>query len=399
MPFDSDVALLGTGVAPLIAASHLIAQGKSVLLLNPDLDFFLEDSELPMDPFLHGALSPVRILRNTPSQALSILRPDFPGAIEFWTAHNQKAGYHDPTAPHIRERDRLWISPIEQEHELHWNMLENLFVEAEDHGLNPQILEGFSAMRRFPGTASTSSNYRGLLIPKLCDIDIMRYRIGLMEFIRERLGPEKVICAVNQVDWMPGGIRFRSGKSLNTAHLQKGMLVFWTPRLTNWIINQARTFEVTPPTPKGVRLWEEWSLISREAPNPQVIGNFSDMAVWAHYEGPPNSEQSQTSRLSVLRSGPLASPESQPLPESGLNWASSDSFNSLARLCQGFLKWENTTIRGMKGHAIFEWPDESSWQLCKLNPMIQIVKACDGPLIDVVRVAKAGCDQLYADVT
>ena len=36
MPFDSDVALLGTGVAPLVAANHLLAQGKSVLLLNPD---------------------------------------------------------------------------------------------------------------------------------------------------------------------------------------------------------------------------------------------------------------------------------------------------------------------------------------------------------------------------
>lgn len=397
MPFDSDVALLGTGVAPLIAANHLLSQGKSVLVLNPDLDFFLEDSELPLDPLLHGQLSPERILRSTPSQALALLRPDFPGAIEFWTANNQKAGYHDPTAPHIRERDRLWISPFEQDSDLEWSALENLFVEAADSGLNPQILEGFSAGRRFPGTASSASNMRGLLLPKLCDIDIMRYRIGLMEFVRERLGQEKVVCAVNQVDWMPGGIRFRAGKSLNTARLKKGMLVFWTPRLSNWILNQCHAFEVTPPSPKGIRIWEEWSLISRDPPNPQVIGNFSDMTVWADYEGPPASGQRQSSQLSVLRAGTLTSPNSQPLPEGGLNWASSESFNSLNRLCQGFLKWEHTTIRGMKARAIFEWPDESSWQLCKLDPMIQIVKACDGPLIDVVRVAKACCDQMYSE--
>lgn len=397
MPLDSDVALLGTGVAPLIAANHLLSQGKSVLLLNPDLDFFLEDSELSMDPFLQGPLTPERILRNSPNQALSILRPDFPGAIEFWTASNQKGGYHDPTAPHIRERDRLWISPLEQENAVNWSALESLFVEAADHGLNPQLLEGFSAIRRFPGIAAKGSTARGLLIPKLCDIDIMRYRIGLVEFIRERLGSERVICSVNQVESMPGGIRFRSGKSLNTARLKKGMMVFWTPRLTNWIAHQAKNLEIVPPNPRGIRLWEEWSLISRDPPNPQVVGNFSDMAVWADYEGPPASEQNQLSQLTVLRAGTLASPQSHPLPETGLNWASSESFNSLARLCQGFLKWEHTTIRGMKARAIFEWDDESSWQLSNFDPMIQIVKACDGPLIDVVRVAKACCDQILSE--
>ena len=51
-PHDSDVALIGTGIAPLIAAAHLISQGKRVLVLNPDFDFFLEDSELPLDPML-----------------------------------------------------------------------------------------------------------------------------------------------------------------------------------------------------------------------------------------------------------------------------------------------------------------------------------------------------------
>ena len=37
---DSDVVLLGNGVASLVAANHLVSQGYSVLLLNPDDDFF-----------------------------------------------------------------------------------------------------------------------------------------------------------------------------------------------------------------------------------------------------------------------------------------------------------------------------------------------------------------------
>ena len=82
MTFDSDVALLGTGIASLVAANHLLVQGKSVLLLNPDWDFFLEDSELPLDPMLLKMPSPERIARSSPEFALEQLRPDFPGAIE-----------------------------------------------------------------------------------------------------------------------------------------------------------------------------------------------------------------------------------------------------------------------------------------------------------------------------
>src|SRR5690349_18293365 len=98
MQLDSEVALLGTGVAPLVAANHLMVQGKSVLLLNPSWDFFLENSELPFDPLLKGRPSLERILKSSPEKALDELRPDFPGPIEFWSAHSDKTGYHDPSA-------------------------------------------------------------------------------------------------------------------------------------------------------------------------------------------------------------------------------------------------------------------------------------------------------------
>src|SRR5689334_19548939 len=103
MPYDSDVALLGTGVAPLIAATYLLQQGKTVLLLNPDWDFFLEDSELPLDPLLHGLPHPQRLLQGSPERALQVLRPYFPGAIESWSPNSsEQPGFHDPTAPHVR---------------------------------------------------------------------------------------------------------------------------------------------------------------------------------------------------------------------------------------------------------------------------------------------------------
>src|SRR5688572_3799192 len=98
MSFDSDVALVGTGLAPLVAAAHLLAQGKSVLVLNPDFDFFLEGSELPLDPLLSFGpepVSPARLASSRLEHALAELRPEFPGAVEGWLgpAPGQEPGY------------------------------------------------------------------------------------------------------------------------------------------------------------------------------------------------------------------------------------------------------------------------------------------------------------------
>src|SRR6185295_9577656 len=139
MASDSDVALVGTGVAPLIAAQHLLSQGKSVLVLNPDRDFFLEDSELPLDPLLPRP-SPARISESLPDRALGELRPHFPGAVEFWSSDSQASGFHDVSAPHVRSRDRLLIGSARSR-----EMLESLYVECSDAGLNPVLLDGIQA--------------------------------------------------------------------------------------------------------------------------------------------------------------------------------------------------------------------------------------------------------------
>ncbi len=391
MQFDSDVAILGTGVAPLVAANHLLLQGKSVLLLNPDGDFFLEDSELSLDPLLQAVPKPESIYQNTPKQVLTTLRPDFPGAIEFWAPHSELEGYHDPTAPHVRQRGRLWISSLEKDQFWNWEKLEDLYVGASDAGLNPQILEGIAATRRFPGLSSHTGNYRGLYIPKLYDVDIVRYRNGLLEFVRERIDPERVICAVNQVERMPEGIRFYSKGTLNTAKLKEGMLVYWTPRMTPWVINQAKRAEVPPQLPQGIRLWEQWYLNSRESLDPNTVGMFGDMAVWADYEGPPLSH---TNRLTVLRAGPLMPIHEINPPQGDLSWASADSFNALSILCHDFLKWDKFSVRSLRARAMFEWKSEESWLLSKTNPLIRVIPACDGPLVHVVRVARSSCDRL-----
>jgi len=399
MSVDSEVAVLGTGVAPLVAASHLLAQGKSVLLLNPDHDFFLEDSELPMDPLLYG-IHPRRLRESLPERALEVLRPDFPGAIEYWSGQLEAngSGYRDPAAPYVRSRSRIWMSSPDKTRTWDWEYLEDFYVEASDADLKPQILDGVQATSRFPGIASTgstssTSEYRGLLVPKLCDVDVTRYRNGLLEFVRERLGPDRTIADIAQLEVMPGGIRFYSGGAARTARLAQGMLVFWTPRLTNWVLAQAKKLQITPVMPKGLRLWEQWSLMSRDVLDPGIVGLFPDLAVWADVEGMPSSQQPST-RLEVLRSGGLGSWESLSLPQGGSTWASAEAFQDLAFLCNGFLKWDRFSVRAMRPRAIFEWADPSVWLLSDADPNVRVINGCDGPLVDVVRAARKACTLL-----
>lgn len=387
MPLDSDVALLGTGVAPLVAARHLLAEGKSVLVLNPDWDFFLEDSELSLDPLIaDGALRPGidRVMKSLSEPVLETLRPSFPGAVEFWSSASEgagasSAGFRDPAAPHVRARGRLWLGNGGL------GDFEDLYVEASDSGLHPQILEGIQAAHRFPGIAAAKrEELRGLWIPHLCDVDVVRYRNGLLEFVRERLGPERVVCDASQVELMPGGVRFHAHGESTTARLSQGLLVFWTPRLSSWIMSQAKKLHVQPRAPMSVRLWEQWSLISREPVDPSVVGVLGEMAAWAESEGDPAFEGRPLHRISVLRAGQAPS---------GLSWGSTESFQRLSSLFHDCLSWDYVTIRGMKPRTVLEWPEGGplTWAL---SDQSRVVNGGDGPLFEVVRRARQACEEL-----
>jgi len=406
MSFDSDVVLIGTGVAPLVAAGKLLAEGKSVLLLNPEWDFFGEDSELPLDPFwppTPETLNPQRLARSQMEWALRELRPHYPGAIEAWpNSTSTDKGFRDPFAPHVRSRSRLWVQSAEMKT---WETIEDMYVESSDAGLNPQILEGIVALRKFPGYASKTQvmeDLRGVLIPKVTDVDVSRFRNGLLEFIRERLGQERVVCAASQIDIIPEGIRFHAGGAPKTARIREGLLVFWTARLTQWVQAQSKRAEAETILPRGIRLWEEWSLVSRETLDPGIVGMFEEMAVWAEVEGAPEDPQlSQLNRLSVLRAGPLVGIEaasSMNAPGLGMTWASGDSFRALSRLCHDFLNWDRFSVRSVRPRAILEWGREAvakgMFSLPSSDWKAHVVCGCDGPITEVVYTARKACERL-----
>jgi hypothetical protein len=403
MPFDSDVAVLGTGVAALVAANRLLGEGKSVLLLNPDHDFFREDSELPLDPlWAPGGLSAERLVKSAPEYALEELRPHFPGAIELWPSPPAE-GFHDRFAPHVRSRARLWMHVGPATSLMSWQELEALYVESSDAGLKPQIIEGLPALLKFPGfsgrgaarAGDEEAPARGMLLPKVCDVDVTRYRNGILEYTRDRLPPDRIVNAVSQIELIPDGVRFHAGGHPGTARLKQGMLIFWTPRLTSWLLGQARKLGVTPRKPRGVRLWEEWLLNSREALDPSIVGMFEDMAVWADAEGAPPAESSaeRLHRLAVLRPGKLVPIESSAYdPQWELAWASTDSFKSLARLCHEFLSWDRFSVRAMRPRGIFEFDGLTPWRLGE-DGDAWVVPGGDGPIVEVVRNARLACEK------
>jgi hypothetical protein len=405
MPFDSEVALIGTGLAPLVAAAELSALGVGALVLNPDFDFFLEDSELPLDPMLVSKPSKGRVTRSLPEHAISTLRPGFPGAVESWPTKDEQ-GFHDPHAPYIRQRSRLWVSESGRGKFWGWEGLDELYVETSDAGLHPQIFEGIQAARRFPGFVKGAQEgargCKGLLIPKACDVDVQRYRAGLLEFVGEKLGSSQLIRAAGQIEVIPDGIRFHASGAPQTARVSKCIMVFWTPRLTQWVNAQAKKAEARVGKPLGVRLWEQWSLISRDPLDTSVIGMFNDITAWADIEGaPPNPTLPPgVTKISALRSGPLVDVrEMQSLgsASSQLKWASAESFSALENLFREFLGWEYYSVRSMKPRAIFEWDEnpaaQKSWRVRSGSADVEIIGGCDGPITDVVANVRRACER------
>lgn len=402
--FDADVALVGTGLAPLVAAARLMAEGRSVLLLNPEWDFFGESSELPLDPLCSATtsrLSPQRLSRSLPDSLASTLRPDFPGAIELWSSPGA-GGFRDELAPHIRARSRVWIqseSTPQRAGFWDWEQLEAMYVEASDASMTPQLADGLVAIRKFPGVAGKVPElkevYRAVQVPRLCDVDVARYQNGLLEFVRERLGPERVLCASSQMDLIPEGIRFHWNGGGRTARLSEGVLCFWTPRLTQWVQGQAKRAEVRPPSLRGVRVWEEWSVASRESLDPSLAGNFEDLVAWADIEGAPRAN-AFNDRLNILRPGPSMPLESLLSGSAPPTQASQDSFKALSRLCLGFLRWDYFTVRALRARVLMDWGDEvpPPWRMGGELSRAFVVPGSDGPVMDVVRNARAACDLL-----
>lgn len=394
-----DAVLIGTGLAPLVSAMVLHQKGLKVAVLNPDHDFFQENSELAMDPLL-TTLSPQwtlkRIKSQLPENSLEVLRPEFPGAIEFTALEDfpnsvTPSGFKDTLAPHIRSRQRIWIKPIlnpaESVHQKYWDSVEALFLEAEDSHLRPRIVKGAAVGGLFPGynLQESHESIQAMLLPRLCDVDVNRYRTGLLEFVRERIGADHLWVNGGWPEITPRLVKC-SGGSIKT---RLGSFIFWTPKLSSWIESSLlKEKQSQIKNSPHVRIWEEWTLASREELNPATVGVFENLLVWAEVEGDAyerNGNPRKFSRLVVLREGPAT--------DLGQNyeWAGIDSFTALSRLCHEFLNWRNFSVFSMKPRALLDW----DWNapIGKFfafdRNRVYLIPYADGPISMVIQQARS----------
>ncbi|HTL11368.1 MAG TPA: hypothetical protein VL588_02705 [Bdellovibrionota bacterium] len=410
MPNAVDVAVIGTGAAPLVAARHLLEAGRSVLVLNPDWDFFREDSELPLDPLwppVASALSPKRLARSSPDRLLARLRPEFPGPVELWSGEggDGTGGYHDLGAPHARARGRLWLHSTAAGAAVlrsdRWERIEEMYVGASDAGFHPQILEGLPASRRFPGHSGPADELdRGVLIPRLCDVDVSRFRTGLQEYLRERLGPDGMVSRAGPIELAADGVRYRRDGAAASVSVARAVLIFWTPRLTPWLESQ-----FTPQLkkegggwkrePTGARVWELWNLVSRDPVDPSTVGVFGDLTVWVSGEGVPGKGPSASRGLSVLRPGARVGLAGVPADEGARAWVAPQSFAAVEDLARDLLGWDRFSIRSVKPRVLMEWDPAQLEDLSEVfaarfkrgEREVSVVAGADGPLADVVESA------------
>ncbi len=376
MKREVDYVCIGTGVAPLLAAMSLRQRGYRIAVLNPERDFFLEDSEVPLD-FLNfeNANSDFqrRFENNTIERVYRNLSPFFPGALEllktpqFVLPPKKGAGFVDESAPWVRGRHRVWLAFEGTEGA---ERLEHLYLRALDSGWKPQWLEGLALAKRFPGVSLQGIDQRmsgkkwvGFQGPVFGDVDVERFRRGIYHFLREHLG-ELLIHGAHIHRMSQGEVTFQSqGHQPTTLSVQKKCLFFWTPHLVPWIESYFG------PLPIGVakkQLWEEWDVISREPVHADVVAHFERIRLWSYGEGLP--PETGWNRLKIFRR------------DKSPDILGAQAFQEIKQVLIDFCGWSRFSVRSFKARGLYRWDDTQAHQTTRDGLDRVLIPASDGPL-------------------
>lgn len=389
-----DYLLVGTGVAPLLAAQRLSNRGDRVMVLNPDKDFFLENSELPLDLLSFETTSAdlaQRFANNLPEQMYRNLIPEFPGAIEIWKEEDEALSnrpYQVESAPWVRARHRLWLA---QEKSYTVERVENLYLRLLDLGLKPRWFEGASLIKQLPGfttknlDARNMKNCVGFIGPRFGDVDVSRYRTGLLEYVREKLGRDHILTSAHLLDIDQKGVRFQlpSGPP-STVDVQRSILYFWTPKMERMLRAHLEKYD---PRSLGdfdssvkKQVWEEWELLSRDPVNPHVVAHLDGVRVWAHGDGvPPPGGWNLIKLIRRDQTGTLLGEQ---------------SFNDVSTLIFQFLGWDRFTIRNMSPRSVYRWNKFSPIEYDSDGVKSMIIQSCDGPLHWIAQQVRQTIDQV-----
>lgn len=363
----TDIVLVGTGIAPLVAAMPLIAQGISVQILNPLKDFFLEDLELAVEPFWDGPEKLVETFKiNEWKRAQQVLSQALPGALEIWRPGQGEPlrRYLPGDAPFLREVSAIWTLPPPRR-EPGLLSAEDILVAAEAAGLHGAELMEFSIPYRFPGMSPrVSRGGSALMIHGLSSIDVKPYRNRLLEFVRERLGEENVRLGADRLELKSGEIHFDASNGRQSLKYNGVCVLFRSPRLDPLL----KKIGVLPTV--ADRIWEDWTWVSRDPITPEAIGHIGNACIFAGIEGEP--DRSNLHELKVWK--PIASGNVR-------DAFSQSTIKELLSLAGDTLGWESVNLRAGRVRNI---PSLQPVAFEKLTEALWIEHRASGSLVEVV---------------
>jgi hypothetical protein len=319
-----------------------------------------------------------RFNNNLPEQVYRDLIPEFPGAIEMWKqeSDNQEevVSFRVESAPFIRHRHRLWVAPAGSSGV---DRLESLYLRALDLGWKPKWLEGLALAKRFPGFSGRNLEARnidrwvGFLGPRFGDIDVARYRSGLLEYVREKLGRDNIMTGAHLLDIDSKGVRYQLASGLPTnIEVAQSVLYFWTPGMERMLRSQLEKYQprLLPEFEASVQkqFWEEWDILSRDPVHPEVVAQIEGLRVWSSGDGAP--PVGGWSHLKVMR----REQSNQVLGQS--------SIHDVSRLGFEVLGWDRFTVRSVSPRVLYRWVSTPPLQYDADGLSSYIIRACDGPL-------------------
>ena len=202
-------------------------------------------------------------------------------------------------------------------------------------------------------------------------MDVNRYRMGMLEFVREKLGRENILTNAHVLDVDSKGVRFQLASGLpQTLEVGRAILYFWTPRMERRLIQNLEKYDprAMPLLNEAVKRqqWEEWQFVSRYPVNPAVVGHLESVRVWADGEGIPHASGLNSVKVMRRVRGQLFLGEA--------------SFQDISKLLFQFLGWDRCTVRHMQPRTLYRWNHNHPIEFDSDGIRSIIISSCDGPL-------------------
>jgi hypothetical protein len=358
-------------------------QGLTVLVLNPDRDFFRERLEDGFESFLPLQIGVLQIERARQAQyeeALSQIRNFYPGPVVSTKPQAQKAPW-DPDGLRVDQESVCFFQNTDHLGRLkysdQWQLIEEFGLALSEDERRVQDVRGISASLWMPGLSPSYAarqekegvDYAGLTLQDCYSIPVSSFQWGLRDFILERLGNESVITQVQDFSWKNQTLLFRADSDIQYQVSFEALEVFLSDRTAHWCEQLLKESSERRKRGHGKNLLKEFS-------ESQVVHLYETWLL--ELEG--NLVEALRERVGIFEECRVSWEHSSDrllrldrvVPSTGVPF-SGDSLRFIDRLTRRFLGTEGSVVRGFssslrRGLDFRKFPSPVSWDL-ELGPL------------------------------